>query len=49
MLSQLEPIAQRVAERLREAEPEGSPVRGRTAALKFKSHEHEVSTRQAIL
>ncbi len=49
MLSRLEPIAGRVAERLREAGPEGSPMRGRTVTLKLKSHEHEVSTRQTTL
>jgi DNA polymerase-4 len=49
MLFRLEPVAQRVAGRLREAGPEGSPTGGRTVALKLKSHDHEVSTRQTTL
>ena len=49
MLSRLEPIAGRVAERLREAGPKGSPTGGRTVTLKLKSHDHEVSTRQTTL
>ena len=44
MLSRLEPIAERVTERLQEA-----GRKGRTVTLKLKSHEHEVSTRQTTL
>lgn len=44
MLDQLEPIARRVAERLREADR-----RGRTVTLKLKSRDHDVSTRQTAL
>lgn len=44
MLDQLRPIAERVAERLQDADQQG-----RTVTLKLKSHDHEVSTRQTTL
>jgi DNA polymerase-4 len=44
MLDRLNPIAERVAERLQDANQ-----RGRTVTLKLKSHNHEVSTRQTTL
>jgi len=44
MLSRLEPIAQRVSDRL-----ESAGRKGRTVTLKLKSHDHEVSTRQTTL
>jgi DNA polymerase-4 len=46
MLRRLEAIATTVAERLRQAGPDGGPMRGRTVTLKLKRHDHEVSTRQ---
>ena len=49
MLSRLEPIAGHVAERLREARPEGTPIQGRTVTLKLKTCDHEVSPRQTTL
>jgi len=44
MLSRLEPITQRVSDRL-----ESTGRKGRTVTLKLKSHDHEVSTRQTTL
>jgi len=44
MLDRLHPIAERVSQRLQEADQ-----RGRTVTLKLKSHDHEVSTRQTTL
>lgn len=44
MLRRLEPIAERVARRLRRAERQG-----RTVTLKMKTHRHEVLTRQTTL
>jgi DNA polymerase-4 len=44
MLARLEPIAGRVSRRL-----ESAGRKGRTVTLKFKSHDHEVSTRQTTL
>jgi DNA polymerase-4 len=44
MLDRLEPIADRVAERLQQTDH-----RGRTVTLKLKTHNHEVSTRQITL
>jgi DNA polymerase-4 len=44
MLDRLGPIADRVAERLQQADQ-----RGRTVTLKLKTHNHEVSTRQTTL
>ncbi len=44
MLNQLRPIAERVAERLQDAN-----LRGHTVTLKLKSHDHDVSTRQTTL
>lgn len=44
MLDRLDPIAERVAERLQDANQ-----LGRTVTLKLKSHNHEVSTRQTTL
>jgi len=44
MLDRLRPIAERVSQRLQEADQ-----RGRTVTLKLKSHDHEVSTRQTTL
>ena len=44
MLSRLEPITQRVSDRL-----ESTGREGRTVTLKLKSHDHEVSTRQTTL
>ncbi|WP_442978392.1 DNA polymerase IV [Salinibacter sp.] len=44
MLHRLRPIAERVSQRLQEADQ-----RGRTVTLKLKSHDHEVSTRQTTL
>ena len=44
MLDRLDPIAERVAERLQQADQ-----RGRTVILKLKTYNHEVSTRQTTL
>ncbi len=44
MLDCLDPTAERVAERLQDANQ-----RGRTVTLKLKSQNHEVSTRQTTL
>ncbi|WP_263789695.1 DNA polymerase IV [Salinibacter sp.] len=44
MLERLSPIAERVAQRLRQANR-----KGRTVTLKLKSHDHQVSTRQTTV
>jgi len=44
MLERLVPIAERVAQRLQDAER-----KGRTVTLKLKSHDHQVSTRQTTV
>lgn len=49
MLARLRPIAERVADRLRRAGPDGTPLWGHTVTLKLKTHAHETRTRQTTV